>query len=262
MAGRWLSTGKAAQLCSVNPDTVLKWIKRGRLQATRTAGGHYRIQERDLITLLPMLNGPGISPAQAPESCERPLRCWEYLSTSGVVRDECKKCFIYQIRAAWCFRTAGLGCEFGQMQNFGNNACQDCSYFRRANGHATRVLVISADEQFTEVLRQGKRDGLELRFARNAYDASAIITRFQPAFAVVDQELLAGLKYDLLNCLVNDARIPGLKIILATGKLKDSHAGAFQRQSVVGLYEKPFGVGRIIEVVNRFPVEQAPAAKR
>ncbi len=261
MPGRWLSTGKAAQRCSVNPDTVLKWIKRGRLRATRTAGGHYRIQEGDLTALIPILSHAGASPAQTPESCERPLRCWEYLSNSGVVRDECKKCFIYQIRAAWCFRTAALGCEFGQMQNFGNDACQDCAYFRRANGHATHVLVATADDRFTEVLRQGKRNGLELRFARNAYEASAMISEFRPAFAVVDQELLTALDGDLLNCLASDPRAPGLKIILATGRRRGPRISISPKQGVVGVYEKPFGVGRIVEVVNRFPVEQAPAAK-
>ena len=43
-----LSTGEVARLCSVNPDTVLKWIKKGQLAATRTAGGHYRIEEHHL----------------------------------------------------------------------------------------------------------------------------------------------------------------------------------------------------------------------
>jgi excisionase family DNA binding protein len=33
-----LSTGRAAELCSVTPDTILKWIKRGRLSGVRTAG--------------------------------------------------------------------------------------------------------------------------------------------------------------------------------------------------------------------------------
>ena len=43
-----LTTGQAAKLCAVTPDTVLKWIKKGRLEATRTAGGHYRVALPDL----------------------------------------------------------------------------------------------------------------------------------------------------------------------------------------------------------------------
>ena len=43
-----LTTGEAAGLCSVKPDTVLKWIKKGQLRAAKTAGGHHRIEYRDL----------------------------------------------------------------------------------------------------------------------------------------------------------------------------------------------------------------------
>jgi excisionase family DNA binding protein len=35
----WLTTGGVARLCAVKPDTVQKWIHRGRLFAQRTAGG-------------------------------------------------------------------------------------------------------------------------------------------------------------------------------------------------------------------------------
>ena len=49
MQAELLTTGKAARFCSVKPDTVLKWIKKGRLPAARTAGGHYRIEEQDLL---------------------------------------------------------------------------------------------------------------------------------------------------------------------------------------------------------------------
>ncbi len=38
-----LTTGQAAKLCEVTPDTVLKWIRKGRLRGGRTAGGHFRI---------------------------------------------------------------------------------------------------------------------------------------------------------------------------------------------------------------------------
>ena len=52
MASPLLTTGKAARMCSVKPDTVLKWIKKGVLPATRTMGGHYRVEEQDLLTVL------------------------------------------------------------------------------------------------------------------------------------------------------------------------------------------------------------------
>src|SRR5450759_1687585 len=144
-----LSTGEAARLCSVNPDTVLKWINKGQLAATRTAGGHYRIEEHDLAALIPP-SAPSAVPGVEPlGSDHRPLRCWEYLNPRGAVRDECRKCAVYQIRAAWCFRVAtSLGCEIGQKKSFCTTSCEDCTYYRRASGQATNVLVISSDNEF------------------------------------------------------------------------------------------------------------------
>jgi len=115
------------------------------LAAPRTPGGHYRIQERDLAALL----SPGVlapSGIEAPEASQRPLRCWEYLNRPGVVRDECRKCVVYQVRAAWCFRVAtNLGCDLGEKTSFCTSSCEDCTYDRRVSGQATSELVISTD---------------------------------------------------------------------------------------------------------------------
>src|SRR5512140_1872369 len=101
MHGEGLSTGEAAALCSVNPDTVLKWIKKGRLPATRTPGGHYRIEEHDLAALVPPHARTALVGSEPLANNQRVLRCWEFLNRPGVVRDECRKCVVYQIRAAW-----------------------------------------------------------------------------------------------------------------------------------------------------------------
>ncbi|MHC4663312.1 MAG: helix-turn-helix domain-containing protein, partial [Planctomycetota bacterium] len=52
MDQKYLTTGQAAIRCSVSPDTVLKWIRSGLLPARKTAGGHHRINERDLDRVL------------------------------------------------------------------------------------------------------------------------------------------------------------------------------------------------------------------
>ena len=43
-----VSTGQAAKLCGVKPDTILKWIKKDKIYAFQTAGGHYRIHKDKL----------------------------------------------------------------------------------------------------------------------------------------------------------------------------------------------------------------------
>ena len=262
MRGEGFSTGEAARLCSVNPDTVLKWIKKGQLAATRTAGGHYRIQEHDLAALIPP---QAICEVLGPEplpSDHRPLRCWEYLNRPGGVRDECRKCVVYQIRAAWCFRVAtSLGCELGQKQSFCATSCEDCTYYRRASGQATNVLVITSDNELVGDLGVGD-DTLALRFARNAYEASAMICTFRAAFVVVDQEVIANSQSDLLDCLIADPRLPGVRIILGVPKGRGARIRAPFEKGVVSTIEKPFGQDRIAEVVNWFPVEPVPVADK
>src|SRR5512134_1145536 len=116
--GEWLTTGKAARLCSVKPDTVQKWIRHGRITAQRTAGGHYRISLGDI--------GPFLTEshrakwfAPPPAQCKpQPLRCWEYLSDNGTVREDCKKCVVYRVRAAWCFEVLGIVPTAGHAQQF------------------------------------------------------------------------------------------------------------------------------------------------
>ena len=52
-----LSTGEAAELLRVTPQTVINWCKRGRLAYTVTGGGHRRIERADVAALAPTLPG-------------------------------------------------------------------------------------------------------------------------------------------------------------------------------------------------------------
>lgn len=260
MTGAGLSTGKVAELCSVNPDTVLKWIKKGVLPATRTVGGHYRIAEADLASLK---GAPGVIeqlPTPAGVPCGRPLRCWEYLGGSRGVRDECKRCLVYQLRASWCFRFHRLGCDTGKMMNPELAECEKCSYYLRAAGRPTNVLIVTRDDQFAEALRAGKSGNVSLCFARNAWEASAAIGVHPIAFAVVDQDLLVDGHSELLDSLASDPRAPGIRVILASSSRRSGRLGPATRREIVDVVEKPFGVGRIVQVVNRFPVDRIPVS--
>ena len=253
---QWLTTGETAKLCCVEPDTIRKWIKRGRLKAERTLGGHHRIQWQDLARHIPT---PRISDDALTEKLKnfpQPMRCWEYLSKRGEVREKCKNCIVYRIRAACCYTVAELDCEIGHARQFCGQTCQECIYFRRIKGLATHVLVISQDKEFIGVLDSEKDDGVSFRFAGNSYEASSAIHSFRPAFVVVDQNLNeAGCK-DLIESLTDDPRIPGVKIILAvphgrTGVKKD-----WLRSKVLdGEIKKPFSKRQFAALIGKFPVE-------
>ncbi|MFQ5720560.1 MAG: response regulator [Acidobacteriota bacterium] len=50
--GDLLSTGSVARVCGVTRDGVVHWIRSGKLAASRTPGGHYRVRRDDLATFL------------------------------------------------------------------------------------------------------------------------------------------------------------------------------------------------------------------
>jgi excisionase family DNA binding protein len=47
-----LTPGEVAQLFRVNPKTVTRWAKAGRLTSIRTPGGHRRYYEKEVRALL------------------------------------------------------------------------------------------------------------------------------------------------------------------------------------------------------------------
>ena len=247
-----LTTGQAAKYCSVTPDTILKWIKKGLLHGVRTAGGHYRIQRRDIEAFVSLPPSEESPPSQPAECCSENLRCWDFLSDRGAVRDDCRQCVVYRVRAARCFLMAGMEEDVGHVRRFCQGSCEDCGYYRRVNGLAANVLVITSDDDLVDQLVGEENGNITLRFARNAYEASATIHDFRPAFAVIDTEHLSAGGTELLSSLTSDPRVPGLRVILV---VPPGTSGRTRRRPenelVVGILEKPFGTGRIVAAVTK-----------
>jgi excisionase family DNA binding protein len=250
----WLSTGQAAELCAVTPATVLNWIRSGRLEGVRTPGGHYRIREEKLRPMVatgrPSFLRSGSHPRNAP------LRCWEYLSDRGEVRDECLDCVVYTVRAALCFQIATLGLDTGHSRRSCPTSCDDCAYYRRVKGLPTNVLIVSSDTELLESLRQEPGGDVVLHFAQNAYEASAAVENFLPAFAVVDLDSTAVREGGLLESLSRDPRLPGLKTVVAVPPRRSGRGGRIETSPfVAGRIEKPFDLSHIRAVIESFPVE-------
>lgn len=254
----YLTTGQAAKLCEVTPDTILKWIRKGRLAGARTAGGHYRINLRDLRPHIPPGRGETLSPETG--ACARPsMRCWEYLSNGGAVRNSCKQCVVYRVGATGCFLMADMETEIGHARRFCETSCDACVYYRRVTGLATNVLVITADEVLVEQLASEDDEYVTLRFASSAYGASATIENFRPAFAVVDQELLATKEIGLLESLSRDSRVPGLKVVLVQPSGGTDQTEEIPKtELIVSVLQKPLRSHEIADVIGSFPVDSLP----
>jgi excisionase family DNA binding protein len=257
----WLSTGQAAALCSVTAATVLNWIRTGKIEGVRTPGGHYRIK-RDRLGPMMTRRRPSV-PVAAAKPGRRNLRCWEYLGERGKVRTECLDCVVYRVRATWCFQIATLGLDTGHSRRFCPTSCDDCSYYRRVQGIPTNVLVVTSDPEVLASLEVEAPEDLEIRFARTAYEASAVVEDFLPAFAVVDLETPAGREGLLLENLGRDPRLPGLKTVVALGRSRERGGWQEERSPFVsGRIEKPFGIDDIRAVIESFPVEVLPPDPR
>lgn len=251
----WLSTGQVADLCAVTPATVLNWIRAGKLEGVRTPGGHYRVQRSRLEPVLGQRKKRAF-PSSTQKTKGANLRCWEYLSDRGTVRPECLDCVVFRVRATWCFQIAALGIDTGHARRFCPTSCDDCAYYRRVKGIPMNVLVVSSDPGLLASLKEEPADDVIFRFARNAYEASAIVESFLPAFAVVDMDTPTVREGGLLENLGRDPRLPGLKTFVAVGRGKQDGNGLQAKGAfVAGCIEKPFGVDEIRSVIESFPVE-------
>lgn len=250
---QWLTTGEAARLCAVERDTVLKWIKRGRLPASRTPGGHHRIARQDLQRLLRLPR-----PSSVARSRMASLRCWEYLTAGGRIRDECRKCLAFEVGAVRCFRLR----QWKQDAGFfccGPRQCEDCPYYRRVAGLRARVLVITEDGAFRRALEPGDAS-VEMKFAGGSYEASRLVVELWPALVVVDEEVDRREGARLLESLLSDRAIAGSRILYAVAdagrrvKLKRPQA-----KQVLAVMKKPFGISTIRRILAEDPVESAHA---
>jgi excisionase family DNA binding protein len=215
----YLSTGEVARLCGVTRDAVVKWIKSGKLPATQTPGGHYRVARGVGETLsqeVPCLEGESPASESQPGGQDGSLRCWEYFGEEGIPKDVCKSCLVYLARAQRCYRLAELGEESGHRLHFCRNECRTCAYYRACQGLATEVLIVTDDEALTHrLLMRASPEKVSIRFARSGYESSAIVSSFSPALIVLDSSLTEVRNGQLPRSMVEDDRIPGSRVMVA-----------------------------------------------
>ena len=131
MSPEMLSTGRAAKLCSVTPDTVLKWIKKDQIQAVKTPGGHYRICKAQLE---PYMSGEARDDVASTESAQAPITyCWDYHADNGHISDSCRECMVLKSKAEKCYLMAELGKVIGHAQTFCQKGCDECDYLKFVN---------------------------------------------------------------------------------------------------------------------------------
>lgn len=246
MYSDYLTTGQAAHRCSVSPDTVLKWIHAGLLPARQTAGGHHRINERDLYRLLRPRKSP--SEHSVDYSGRRPFRyCWEY-NGKGKLLDTCKVCSVYQMRARRCYEVARVAPDVSPSKRFCNVSCKDCGYYRLVEGQGINVLVITDSVELTRTLRRNAdKAPFNLEFADCEYVCSSVVAQFRPDFAILDCSMGRQESRDITHHLGQDPRVPFVRVVLAGD---DEQFPEECEKDVFARIEKPFDIKDISECIN------------
>lgn len=124
----YLTTFQAADILSVTPDSILKWIKSGKLKARRTPGGHYRIS-RQKVELL--LNESDKNVTQDVNLTEQSIKyCWEFNSEQINCNSDCQNCLVYKSHALRCYEMSGLPPELGYLKKYCTSTCENCEYYK------------------------------------------------------------------------------------------------------------------------------------
>ena len=233
----YLTTTQAAKLLSVSPDTVLKWVKAGKIKSYRTLGGHCRIPRSELAARLPDQGAT----TGLPEMALHPLTyqyCWEYLAADGEISPDCKECITYRSRTRRCYELRDLPEGLGCLRVYCKSSCEECNYYHMVKEQGLNIILLGPNRRLFRDWDMGDNlNGVQIRYAENEYECSVLVEQFRPDYIVVDCSF--GRRRTGLVCsnIFNDVRIPVARIILAskTRKLKE-----YCDREVCGWITKPF----------------------
>lgn len=243
------TTTQAAKLLSVSADTVLKWVKAGKIQSYKTPGGHNRIPADVVEALL-----PGIGTAGSATTALRTYdHCWDFYADEHGVRNACKDCVAYRSGARRCYEMRTIPEEFGHLRLFCETSCEDCEFYQLTHERERRrVLVVSRQEAWLARLADEAAGGaLKLETADSEYACGVMIESFRPDFIVLDSSFGTNRTREICRHLNEDARIPFTRIILTSRAARWADEC---EQEVCGWIAKPFTVdqlGAFIESATR-----------
>lgn len=228
----YISTGKAARLLSVTSDTVLKWIKKGKLAARRTAGGHYRIA-RDSVEAL--LAGGTVPPTGRTANGAKALApCWEYHAADGKIKEECFSCLVFKVRGSRCYEIGRLLREKGDGATCCSTDCEECSYYKERHQRPINVLIFTNIETLENSLtKESASSKLRLKFTSCEYDCSLLVDSFRPEYVVIDCAKESVEFEELCGHLMTDPRIASVKIMLALPAGEKCEAGLGESVAVI-----------------------------
>ncbi len=241
-----LTTTQAAKLLSVSSDTVLKWVKAGKIESYRTPGGHCRIPSRAISKLLPSVK---VDAEPVPTSEVSSKYCWQYNSDENGVTAECERCVVYRSKALRCYELKDLPQGAGFLKLHCESTCEECEYFQLVRGTGTNILVISRDERLKSRLRKecahADRE-LRLEFVGGEYECAVLIEKFRPDYVVIDGSMGIRRTREICTNISNDDRVLFTRIVITS---ESRHDEDFCDRELFGWLRKPFSLVQLTDYV-------------
>lgn len=240
----FLTTGEAAELCSVTPDTVLKWIRAGKIPANRTPGGHHRIPLEALTVIFDTRNNL----SNGDKTADTFQHCWEFYSKPGSISRECKKCIVFRSGTKRCYEISDLPIEAGHARLYCKTSCENCEYYQVVKGQMPNVLVVTDKKKLRDALTKENSNGtFGLRITDCEYRCSMQIEDFRPDYVIIDCALGTKRSREFAELLCEDPRIPYIRVILAGN---DKEIPKECDRLVYGYIKKPFTKKILSKIVN------------
>jgi excisionase family DNA binding protein len=246
----YLTTTQAARLLSVSPDTVLKWVKAGKVKSYRTLGGHFRIPSSELGTI--STEAAAVSGAADGVPVAAPYKyCWEFLAGGDQIKDECKDCITFRSRARRCYELKELPGGLGCLNVLCDTECTNCEYYRLVHRQGLSVLILGkSDKLVRDASAADEGEDIRVRRVASEYEAAAAIQGFRPDYIVVDCAFGKRRTSSICNSLFCDVRIPVARIILCS---RDREVKDYCDKEVFGWIRKPFDLQDLRDYIRGIP---------
>jgi excisionase family DNA binding protein len=246
----YLTTTQAARLMSVSPDTVLKWVRAGKVKSYRTLGGHFRIPTSEMGVLESRQAAESVPVASGAQPVMHQY-CWEFLAAGGDIKAQCRDCITFRSRARRCYELKELPGGLGCLNLMCDTTCAECEYYKLVHGQGLNVLILT---ESSSILRGQERlekaEGLRVKFCSSEYEAAVAIQIFRPDYVVVDCSLGKKRTGSICNNLFSDIRIPVARIILSS---RSHNIDDYCDRVVFGWIRKPFDVEQLRGCIQGVP---------
>ncbi len=234
----------------MSPDTVLKWVKAGKVKSHRTLGGHFRIPISELDIPTAEFSDSTLPASGFTENVPH-LYCWEYLADGGEIRRECTDCVTYRSRARRCYELKDLPGGMGCLNLLCDTECANCEYYKVVSGQGINVLLVTRSERLlTDPEGADTRNGIHIEIAASEYESAVKIQNFRPDYIVVDCALGRRRTSDVCANLFSDIRIPVPRVILSS---RTSLSRDYCDQEVFGWIRKPFTLSELRHCIRGVP---------